>query len=63
MSRKGRPDNVRHKNYSAFFLPNIGPQIHETTIKKGRRSYTGVGWDRKQSKRKAAENYRRGRQD
>lgn len=63
MSKKGKPDSVSHKNYSVAFLPNIGPQIHETTVKKGKSTFTGVGWDRKEANKKAGDNYRKGKRD
>jgi len=58
MSRNNKP-SVSHKSYSSIpFMPTgIGPTLHETTVKHGNRSSSGVGWTRKEANDKAGRAY------
>jgi hypothetical protein len=63
MSRKSDPDHVQHKSFWGAFLPIPGTEIHTTTIRKGKDTYTGYGSSRPQADKKAGDKYRDGRKD
>jgi hypothetical protein len=65
MSGKDKsPDKVTHDSYGVVpGTGDLGGTIHETTIHKGKDTYTGYGSSRGQSDKRAGDKYSSGKKD
>lgn len=60
--RDERPDNVTHST-EFVIAPRLSPWVEKTVIHKGKDTYTGYGWNRKEADKNAGGKYRKGKKD